>query len=55
MCGFSRSGEHLAVSGADGEVKIWDCASEMLKQRLKPTSAAIACLSWSRLAKVRLC
>lgn len=52
VCEFSRSGEQLAVCGGDGEVKIWDCASEALKQRLKPTSAAIACLSWSRLAKV---
>ena len=36
MCGFSRSGEELAVPGADVKVKIWNFASETLKQRLKP-------------------
>ena len=54
VCGFSRSGQELAVSGADVKVKIWDFATETLKQRLKPPPWN-SCLSWSKLTEVRLC
>ena len=54
VCGFSRCGQELAVSGADVKVKIWDFASETLKQRLKPPPWN-SCLSWSKLTEVRLC
>ena len=49
MCGeFSRCGGQLAVCGGDGEVRIWESQTGVLKQRFKPAGSTVTCLSWSR-------
>ena len=51
-CQFSRCGGQLAICGADGELKIWDSSTGILKQRFRPGQGPVTCLSWSRHTKV---
>jgi len=54
----SSDGEYLAISGADGVLKLWETSTGSLSQEYVPTShlsATCTCLSWGprRHARVR--
>lgn len=44
---FSPSGEHLAVGGSSGSVKLWDVASKQFNFSLLPQRSAIVCLAFA--------
>ena len=48
---FGACGRLLAVGHRDGEVKLWETESGVLKQRFSPGGARpepVRCLAWSR-------
>lgn len=47
---FSTNSEHLAISGADGHLRVWETATSKLWHEFIPSShlaATCSCLSWA--------